>query len=86
MLWGEVVGTFGIAHIGAYVCREVEFGPPAANARKFTVRLLDGGTRPLRARLFLHVQRATGPTGCSLVFDSGVLGKVRPVGDDVGKR
>jgi hypothetical protein len=65
---------------------EAELGPPAANAGQFTVRLLDGGTRPLRARFFLHVQRATAPMVCSLVFDGCVPDNVRPIGDDMGKR
>jgi hypothetical protein len=42
--------------------------------------------RPLRARFFHHVQRATVPVVCTLVFDGGMPGKVRPVGDDMGKR
>jgi hypothetical protein len=35
---------------------------------------------------FLHVQRATVPMVCTLVLDGGMPGKVRPVGDDMGKR
>jgi hypothetical protein len=97
---GRLAGT--CASAGSAACRHGTFVAGILGARRQAPapaiwpssrkrQKIDGkapgrGRRPLRARFFLHVQRATVPTVCSLVFDGCALGRVRPIRDDMGKR
>ena len=62
-----------------------QYGPPAANSGKFTVRLLHAMSQPLHVDFF-HRQRAKMAVALFTACQRCVPGEIGPIGDDMRKR